>query len=294
MKTHTHKYSALLLDAPVDRHFAQVHQTMDSLVEAVGLFIETGLRRHNGVVVIATAKHADGFREHLNSQGLNPEEFQKSGQLQLLDADACLEKIMQGDVPSWKEFRRTVGGVLEKARAFDMAATRAYGEMVNILWRAGRARAAIRLEEFWNEIAKDHPFSLFCAYMQDSLEQKACMDLMPEIGRTHSEIVGSDENDGFQAALDSASRDIYGVPLSQLIGDTSRVENPGEDRLPVGQRSMLWMIRNLPASSSRILEAARQYYTPAPKRFDRPPTTKAVIRENGELRIIDSAPQANL
>jgi hypothetical protein len=90
------------------------------------------------------------------------------------------------------------------------------------------------------------------------------MDVMPEIGRTHVEILGSDENDRFQEALDSASRDIYGIPLSQLIGDSSRAECPGEDRLPVGQRSMLWMIRHIPASSTKILEAARHYCSPDP------------------------------
>jgi hypothetical protein len=254
------KYSSLLLDAPVDRHFAQVHRSKESLTDSVGLFIATGLQRHNGIVVIAERVHTGAFRDHLSRAGWKLEDLEKSGQLQMLDAETVLGRIMRGDMPSWKDFRRTVGSVLEKARAFDGKGTRAYCEMVNVLWRQGRARAAIHLEEFWNEIAKDHPFSLLCAYMQDSLEEKSCMDVMPEIGRTHAEIIATDEDDGFQAALDSASRDLYGVALSQLIGDSTRLECPGEDRLPPGQRSMLWMIRNLPASSARILEAARGYY----------------------------------
>jgi signal transduction histidine kinase len=36
--------------------------------------------------------------------------------------------------------------------------------MVAILWKDGNRDAAIRLEELWNELAKIHPFALFCAY----------------------------------------------------------------------------------------------------------------------------------
>ena len=256
---HPSKYSALLIEAPVDRHFAQVHRTQASLRESVGLYIETGLRRHHSVVVIATAANIDAFLDHLVRAGMPPDTYRQSGQLQVFDADDALSRIMNGDVPSWREFRRIVGSALDRARSFERTGVRAYGEMVNVLWRRKRAKAAIQLEEYWNEIGKDYPFSLFCAYMQDSLEEKSCMNLMPEIGRTHSEIVGSGENDRFQEALDAASRDIYGIPLSQLIGDSAGVEWPGEDRLPVGQRSMLWMIRHIPASSAKIFEAARHY-----------------------------------
>jgi hypothetical protein len=275
--SHLH-YSALLLDAPVNRHFAQIHQSPESLAAAVGLYIETGLKRHNGVIVIATAPNLDRFRTHLATTGLNATDFQKTGQLLMLDADEALGRIMNGDIPIWREFRRLVGGVLDKARAFDLTTTRAYGEMVNVLWRQGRALAAVRLEEFWNEISKDYPFCLFCAYMQDSLEEKTTIDQISEIGRCHSEILPTHENERFQEALDLASRDIYGIPLSQLIGDTSRVENPGEDRLPTGQRSMLWMIRNLPASSSKILEAAKRYYAPRIDSRNLNPDTTVVLR----------------
>jgi PAS domain S-box-containing protein len=40
----------------------------------------------------------------------------------------------------------------------------AFGEMVALLWSAGNREAAIRLEEFWNELGKSYRFALFCAY----------------------------------------------------------------------------------------------------------------------------------
>src|SRR2546422_7020318 len=53
--------SALLIEAPVNRHFAQLHRDPQALTDAVTLYLETGLRRCNPVVVIASRKHTDLF-----------------------------------------------------------------------------------------------------------------------------------------------------------------------------------------------------------------------------------------
>ena len=53
--------SALLIEAPVNRHFAQLHRDPQALTDAVSLFLETGLRRGNSVVVVATSEHIDLF-----------------------------------------------------------------------------------------------------------------------------------------------------------------------------------------------------------------------------------------
>ena len=49
--------SALLIEAPVNRHFAQLHRDPQALTDAVTLYLETGLRRGNGVVVFASPAH---------------------------------------------------------------------------------------------------------------------------------------------------------------------------------------------------------------------------------------------
>jgi signal transduction histidine kinase/ActR/RegA family two-component response regulator len=42
--------------------------------------------------------------------------------------------------------------------------TRAYGELVDVLWRRGDRDAALRIEELWNEMARTHHFALLCGY----------------------------------------------------------------------------------------------------------------------------------
>jgi len=251
--------SALLIEAPVNRHFAQLHRDPQALTDAVTLYLQTGLRRGNAVVVIATPAHTDRFLTRLREDDLDPGVFLKSGQLELHDAELMLRKFMQNDVPDWADFRHAMAAVFERVRAFGRGTTRAYGEMVNLLWHEGKPSAAIRLEEFWNELARLYPFSLFCSYMLDVHHDHAYNGPLEEIGRTHSDIIGTADDERFRVALDAASRDVFGVPLSQMIG-FSRHTHPGEHRFPSGQRTMLWVKRNLPSASAAVLDRARRYY----------------------------------
>ena len=251
--------SALLIEAPVNRHFAQLHRDPQALTDAVTLYLETGLRRGNPVVVIAAPAHTELFLNRLREDEIDPAAFLKSGQLELHDAELTLRKFMCNDVPDWEDFRGAMASVFERVRAFGRGTTRAYGEMVNLLWQEGKQDAAIQLEDYWNELARLYPFSLFCSYMLDVHHDHTYAGPIEEIGRTHSDMIGTAEDERFRVALDSASRDVFGVPLSQMVG-FSRHNHEGERRFPSGQRTMLWVKRNLPSASAAVLERARRYY----------------------------------
>jgi len=249
----------LLIDAPANRHFAQLHRDPQDLADAVTIYLETGLRRGNGVVVIATPQHTDLFLTRLRANDLDPSMFLKSGRLELHDAELTLRKFLRNDTPDWQDFRHAMASIFERLRAFGRGTTRAYSGMVDLLWQEGKQAAAIRLEEYWNELGRVYPFSLFCSYMLDVHNDRAYAGPLEDIGRTHSEILGTAEDDRFRMALDAASRDVFGVPLSEMVG-FSRRRDTGEQRFPSGQRTMLWVKRNLPSASGAVLERARRYY----------------------------------
>jgi hypothetical protein len=251
--------SALLIEAPVNRHFAQLHRDPQSLTDSVSLFLETGLRRGNSAVVIASRHHTDLFLTRLRESDMDTAGFLKAGQLELHDAEEMLGLFMRNGMPNWEDFRDAMGSVFERVRPTGRGTTRAYGEMVNVLWQEGKQKAAIRLEEYWNELARLYPFSLFCSYMLDVHKDASYNGPLEEIGRTHSHVIGTAEDERFRVALDAASRDVFGVPLSQMVG-FSRHTHEGELRFPSGQRTMLWVKRNLPSASAAVLERARRYY----------------------------------
>src|SRR3989441_12720712 len=95
--------SSLLIEAPVNRHFAQLHRDQQALTEAVTLYLETGLRRGNGVVVIATPAHTERCVAGLRQTGLDPGHILKSEQLELHDAELILRKVMRDDMSDWDD-----------------------------------------------------------------------------------------------------------------------------------------------------------------------------------------------
>src|SRR5881396_243519 len=192
--------NALLIEAPVNKHFAQLHRDPQTLTDAVTIYLETGLLRGNSVVVIASPKHTDLFLARLRSDGVEPGAFLKSGQLELHDAELTLRKCMRNDMPDWEDFRRAMAAIFERIRAFGRGTTRAYQEMVSLLWREGKQRAAIGFEEYWNELGLLYPFSLFCSYMLDVHRDQAYAGPLEDIGRTHSDILATADDERFRAA----------------------------------------------------------------------------------------------
>ena len=105
---------ALLIDAPVGRHFAQLHQDPASLAQAVGLYIETGIRRGTPVLVVAAADHTRMFMENLTrSLGSDIKGAQDDGLLALVDANFVLDQFMDHGMPDWSRFRQVLGNLFE-------------------------------------------------------------------------------------------------------------------------------------------------------------------------------------
>ena len=63
---------------------------------------------------------------------------------------------------------------------------RAYGEMVDVLWKNGQDVAAIRLEMLWNKLAATHRFSLLCGYAMGTFYKDSSIS---DIHRQHSHVV---------------------------------------------------------------------------------------------------------
>src|SRR5260370_17868043 len=82
-------------------------------------------------------------------------------------------------------------------------------------------------------------------------------------GGAHTDTTGRGEDGRLRPARAAASRDVFGVALSEMVGFARRRDS-GEQRFPSGQRTMLWVKRNLPSASGAVLERARRYYENSP------------------------------
>jgi signal transduction histidine kinase len=171
--------------APHD-HIVQFYEAEDALTENVARFIAAGLRAGEPVIVIATPEHTSAFCERLDR---DPDPIDVS-RLMLLDAHDTLAQFMVGDMPDWERFSSALGEMIQRARGGRADhGVRAYGEMVDVLWRDGNRQAAIRLEEMWNELGKDHAFSLLCAYTMASFYSSADAAPFDDVCRVHSCVI---------------------------------------------------------------------------------------------------------
>jgi hypothetical protein len=107
--------------------------------------------------VIATHAHTIGVLDQLRARNFDVERMQAAGELLLLDARDTLAIFMADGIPDAAAFKTIVPAIIERLRGDGSDRTvRAYGEMVDVLWKDGRTAAAIRLEGLWNQLAMTH------------------------------------------------------------------------------------------------------------------------------------------
>ena len=76
---------------------------------------------------------------------------------------------MEGGLPNRELVTATVGSVF--ARILDKRhylVVRAFGEMVDLLWKDGNIEGAILLEQLWNDLGREYKYSLLCGYSLDN------------------------------------------------------------------------------------------------------------------------------
>jgi hypothetical protein len=162
-------WSELLDRAEPEEHVVQLyggdHQL---LVRNVSRYLVEGLKRGDGLVVIATGEHTEAIVRQLTEESAEASQALSDGRLVVLDAQATLDRFMVDGQPDQDLFRAVVGSVLQEVRGRSATGKiRAFGEMVGILWVDGEQDAAARLEQYWNELLTGSTFSLFCAYPID-------------------------------------------------------------------------------------------------------------------------------
>lgn len=230
-------------------HMVQVYQDRDFLIDAVSLYVCAGLRAGEAAIVIVRPEHRNRLVDALAREGVHP-----SPALKVLDADATLAAFMVDGIPEWTAFHKLIGGAIAEMR-LQYPGVRAYGEMVDILWQRGDKPAAIRLEEFWNEIGKLQTFSLLCAYAMDPLRGDTYAGL-ESICRCHTHLIPARDYGELNEAVYQASLKVLDLPLAQMLL-TLAANNRSQTEMPLGQAALIWLRQNMPRTADRILDEVR-------------------------------------
>ena len=233
-------------------HRVRLYQDTGELADAVAGYIRSGLDGGEAAVIIATPEHRAAFMARRLVAGRS---------LVVLDAERTLARFMAQGMPQWQPFHQVIGGLIARLR-LRYPAVRAYGEMVDVLWQRGERDAALRLEEYWNELGRLQTFSLFCAYRMDPLSAETYGGALQCICRTHSELLPGRDAARFDRAVDEASRKVLDKPLAQILLSLARSHQPAP-RMPAGHAALLWLHQNMPRAAEKVLSAMRAEFSKA-------------------------------
>ena len=241
-------------------HIVQVYQDEAFLAETVTEYLVHALRDGAAALVIATAAHRAAFLRSLERAGAPVRAALQRGQLRLLDADEVLSRILKDGAIDRGMFRQVAGAPLSEMR-LQYPSVRAYGEVVDVLWRRGDTQAAIDLEMFWDELAAEQGFSVLCAYQMDNLDPRSFAGL-ESVCRAHSHLIPHRDYARFNQAVAEASKKVLDQPLAQMLLAVSANHRPSTS-MPLAQATLLWLKKNMPRTAERILAEVRATLAPS-------------------------------
>jgi hypothetical protein len=237
-----------------DRHAVQIYRDEAELAAVVAAYLAEGFEAGEPALVVAAPAHLESFAA---------ESGWDNTLVTAADADETLAAFMEPDGPSGARFEAAVGRLLDAIAARNPTRRiRVYGEMVDLLVQRGETRAAIQLEELWNDLARKRDFSLLCGYRLDVFDRATQVSPLPGVCRTHTHVRADADPARLTRAVDRALGDVLGADQAGkvylMVGDAAR-----RGRVPVAQLALMWVSANMPALADRVLSAARAYYEQA-------------------------------
>ena len=164
-------------------HAVRFYEDDTSLCRIVSDFIGEGIAAGQPALVIATAAHNQCILDNLRASGIDIPARQRNNALLMLDARDTLNLFMEDGLPHPERFRDVATAALRRVDGTPGRTIRAYGEMVDLLWKDGMSAASIKLEMLWNKLAGTHDFSLLCGYAMGSFYKDVTVD---DICRHHT------------------------------------------------------------------------------------------------------------
>ena len=149
------------------RHEVQFCSDEAVFLDSFTQFIGAALKAGNPALVFVTRSHGDSLLKQLRADGIGVDDAIQQGTYISLDAADELSTIMVDGLPDLVRFLESMSDLIKSASTAAKAEhprVALCGERVGLLWAEGKTDAAIRLEQFCNELAKTHEVDILCAY----------------------------------------------------------------------------------------------------------------------------------
>ena len=173
-------------------HRLQLFDTPESLAESVAAFFLEGYQQGDHLLIVAKPRHTDAVLAAVRASGCFPADMNGSQRLVALDAADVLRHITRNGAIDNCLFRKTVKPIVESLAS--TGRLRIYGEVVELLAEEEDMTGALALEQLWNALAAEVPFTLMCGYSSAHFSSPAGRPALRHICRAHSESIATEED----------------------------------------------------------------------------------------------------
>src|SRR5258707_4516690 len=153
---------------------------LDSLARFIGIALRSG----DVAIVAITESHGHGLVLRLKAQGLDVDAATQQGRYIQLDVAKTLSTFMVNDMPHSArlfEVARDLIHSAAKAAKGEHSRVVACGEGVALLWAEGKADAAIRLEQLWDQIGKNFEVDILFGNALGSFSEQGRGERFPDL-----------------------------------------------------------------------------------------------------------------
>lgn len=252
------RWKQWLAEPACDGHLVQIYEDEEFFGEAVAHFAAEGLARNESVILVATPPHWENISGRLISRGLDLRSLAAQGQLTVLGAEETLPNFMVDGLPDTETFKRIAKSTIEKARSGGRyPRVRWWGEMVNVLYVQGNPSGSIRLEELFDEVAREEKIAIFCSFLMDKFDPAIYEGDLQNVCRSHGHLIPTSDDARHRDCVDRAFAEVFGPldfpSLNLLIGGSrwAGIE------MPASQALLLWLKDAAPDKLDSILAQAR-------------------------------------
>jgi DNA-binding NarL/FixJ family response regulator len=172
-------------------HEVQFYSDDALLLDSFAHFIAVALKSGRAAIVVMTESHREGLASRLKALGLDVDAVTQEGTYIPLDVKKTLSTFMVNDMPDSTRFFPVVGGLIEtaaKAASQQHHGVVACGECSPLLWSDGKADAAIRVEQLFDEAGKTFGVDILCGYDLSSFHGEDDEHVFQSICAEHSAV----------------------------------------------------------------------------------------------------------
>jgi len=186
-----YEFTGTSVEKAPHRHEVLFYSDDAVFLDSIAHFIAMALRSGDAAIAVISESHRDGLVLRLKAQGLDVDAATQQGRYIQLDVAKALSTFMVNDMPDparFFEVVRTLIHPVAKVAKREHSRVVACGEGVALLWAEGKADAAIRLEQLWDEVGKTFEVDILCAYALSSFHGEEDEHVFRSICAEHSAV----------------------------------------------------------------------------------------------------------